>query len=165
MSIRLMSGLITVRWRYYHVGLLLDGLLSLGLMSSRAVVYWATVLSGYCLLGLCPLSRCPSGIMFCRATVQETCILWLTSRSGAPEVFLGERVLEICSKFAGEHPCKSVIAIKLLCIFIEIALRHGCSPVNLLYIFRSSFYMNTSGGLILNQTGKEILAVNIISKL
>ena len=29
--------------------------------------------------------------------------------------------------------------------FTEIALRHGCSPVNLLYIFRTSFPRNTSG--------------------
>ena len=29
--------------------------------------------------------------------------------------------------------------IKLLCNFIEIALRHGCSPVNLLHIFRTPF--------------------------
>ena len=33
--------------------------------------------------------------------------------------------------------------------FIEIALRHGYSPVNLLYIFRTPFPMNISGGLLL----------------
>ena len=33
--------------------------------------------------------------------------------------------------------------------FIEIALRHGCSPVNLLHIFRTPFPKNTSGGLLL----------------
>ena len=32
---------------------------------------------------------------------------------------------------------------------IEIVLRHGCSPVNLLHIFRIPFYKNTSGGLLL----------------
>ena len=37
----------------------------------------------------------------------------------------------------------------LLCSFIEIALRHGCSPVNLLHIFKTLFYKNTSGGLLL----------------
>ena len=30
------------------------------------------------------------------------------------------------------------------CDFIEIALRHGCSPVNLLHIFRTAFLKNTS---------------------
>ena len=33
--------------------------------------------------------------------------------------------------------------------FIEIALRHGCSPVNLLHIFRMSFYKNTYVVLLL----------------
>ena len=35
----------------------------------------------------------------------------------------------------------------LLCNFIEIAHRHGCSPLNLLHIFRTPFPKNTSGGL------------------
>ena len=34
--------------------------------------------------------------------------------------------------------------------FIEITLRHGCSPVNLLHIFRTLFPKNTSGWLLLN---------------
>ena len=37
----------------------------------------------------------------------------------------------------------------LLCNFIEITLWHGCSPVNLLRIFRTPFYKNTSGWLLL----------------
>ena len=52
-------------------------------------------------------------------------------------------------KFTGEHSCRSVISIKLLCNFIEIALWHGCSPVNLLNIFRTTFSKNTSGWLLL----------------
>ena len=56
----------------------------------------------------------------------------------------------MCSKkFAGERPCRSMILIKLLCNFIEIAFWHGCSPVNLLHIFRIPFYKNTCGGLLL----------------
>ena len=39
--------------------------------------------------------------------------------------------------------------IKLLCNFIEIALRHGCSLVNLLHIFRTPFPQNTSRRLLL----------------
>ena len=35
------------------------------------------------------------------------------------------------------------------CNFIEIALRHGCSPVNLLHIFRTPFLKNTSERLLL----------------
>ena len=48
-------------------------------------------------------------------------------------------VLKICSKFTVEHPCRRVTSIKLKSIFIENTLRHGCSPVNLLHIFRPSF--------------------------
>ena len=62
-------------------------------------------------------------------------------RSSHPEVFLEKGVLEICSKFTWEHPCQSVISIKLqlYCSFIEIALWYGWSPVNLLHIFRTPF--------------------------
>ena len=57
--------------------------------------------------------------------------LYLTSyRSSHPEVFRGKGVLKICSKVAAEHPCRSVSSISLFCNFIEITLRHGCSPVN-----------------------------------
>ena len=34
--------------------------------------------------------------------------------------------------------------------FIEIALWHGCSPVNLLHIFRAPFSKNTSGRRLLH---------------
>ena len=71
-------------------------------------------------------------------------------RSSPSEVFLGKRVLKICTKFTGEHPCRSVISIKLQNNFIEITLRHECSSVNLLHIFRISFLKNTSGRLLLN---------------
>ena len=60
-------------------------------------------------------------------------------RSTRLEVFLVKGVLKICCKFTGEHPCRNVISIKLQSNFIEIALRHGCSPVNLQHIFRTPF--------------------------
>ena len=66
------------------------------------------------------------------------------------EVFLGKDDLKICSKFTGEPPYRSVISIKLQSNFIEIALRRGCSPVNLQHIFRTPFLKNTAGGLLLN---------------
>ena len=59
-------------------------------------------------------------------------------------MFLGKGVLKTCSKFTGEHPCRSPISIKLQSNFIEIALWHGCSLVNLLHIFRTPFQQNTS---------------------
>ena len=61
-----------------------------------------------------------------------------------PEVLLEKGVLKVCSKFTLEHPCRIVISIKL-CNFIEIALWHGCYPVNLLHILRASFPRKTSG--------------------
>ena len=62
---------------------------------------------------------------------------------------LRKGVLKIFSKFTGEHPCQSVISIKLQSNFIEIALLHGCSPVNLQHFFRAPFYKNTYGRLLL----------------
>ena len=74
----------------------------------------------------------------------------ITQRSSPPEVFLEKCFLKICSEFTGEHQCQSVILIKLICVFIEITLRHGYSPINLLHIFRTPFPKNTSGRLLLS---------------
>ena len=57
---------------------------------------------------------------------------------------LSKMYSEICSKFTGEHPCRSV-----LCNFTEIILWHGCSPVNLLHIFKTPFTKNTFRWLLL----------------
>ena len=73
----------------------------------------------------------------------------MNNRNSPPEMFLGKDVLKICSKFTGEHSCRSMISIKLLCNFIEITLWHGCSLVNSLYILRALFWKNTYEGLLL----------------
>ena len=52
-------------------------------------------------------------------------------------MLLGKCVLKICSKFTGEHPCRTVISIKLHHNFIKITLWHGYSHVNLLHIFKT----------------------------
>ena len=70
-------------------------------------------------------------------------------RSRHPEVLLVKGILKICSKFTSENACRSVISIKLQSNFIEITFRHGCSPVNLLHVLRTSFAKNTSGWLLL----------------
>ena len=72
-----------------------------------------------------------------------------TTRSSRPEMFRVKDVLKICNKFTEEHFCQNVISIKLLCNFIEKTFQHGCSPVNMLHIFRTSFPKNTSGRLLL----------------
>ena len=69
--------------------------------------------------------------------------MW-NNRSSQPRVFLAKAVLKICNKFTGEHPCRSAVSIKLQSNLIEITLRHGRSPVNLLHIFRTPFPKNTS---------------------
>ena len=74
-------------------------------------------------------------------------VLIMVSRTSHSEVFLLKGVLRIYSKFTGEHPCRSGISIQLLSNFIEVALRHGCSPVTLLHIFRTPFLKNASGQL------------------
>ena len=83
-------------------------------------------------------------------------------RSSRPEMFLGKDVLKICSKFAGEHPCQSAISIKLLCNFIEIALRHGRFLVNLLRIFRTPFAKNTSRPLLLKFRLMKFQQINLL---
>ena len=77
--------------------------------------------------------------------------LLLIDRSSHPEVLSRKGVLKICSKFTGEQPWWSGISIKLQSSFIEIALRHGCSPVNLLQFFRTPFLRNTSRWLLLDR--------------
>ena len=53
-------------------------------------------------------------------------------RSSPSEVFWEKAVLKVCSKFTGEHPCRSAFSI------------------NLLHIFRTSLLKNTSGWLLLH---------------
>ena len=62
---------------------------------------------------------------------------------------LRKRCPENMQQIKGEHPCRSVISIKLQSNFIEITLRHGCSPVNFLHNFRTPFLKKSSGGLVL----------------
>ena len=69
-----------------------------------------------------------------------------------PEVFLGKGVLKIRSKFIGETPMLKCDFNKVAATlfkycglnFIQITLQDGCSPVNLLHMFRTSFLQNTS---------------------
>ena len=91
-----------------------------------------------------PLKTLKNGLKWVNFIKYEDC----NSKSSTLQVFLGKGIRKIFSKFT-EHPCRSVISIKFLWNFIEITLWHGCSPVNLLHIFRIPFYKNTSRGLLL----------------
>ena len=87
----------------------------------------------------------------------------VSSRSSHPEVFLRKGVVKICSKFIGEQPSRGVISIKLQSNFIEIALRHGYSPGNLLHIFKRPFPRNISGWLLLEfcKTTKKMKPLSV----
>ena len=63
-------------------------------------------------------------------------------------------------QIAREHLYRSVTSMKLQSNFIEITLQHGCSPVNLLHIFRTPFPKNTYGGLLLEVSIKEIIVTH-----
>ena len=74
--------------------------------------------------------------------------------NSTPEVFLGKDILKICSKFTGELPCRRTPMPQ--CDFNKVALeccRNHTSvwvfSLNLLHIFRTPFYKQSCGGLIL----------------
>ena len=114
-----------------------------------------TIINSPSVTVLCPriwgcLGPKPSDL---KKLLQSVTVFPSNCRSSHPDVFfLKKDVLKICSKFTGEHPCRYVISIKLLCYFIEITLQYRCSPVYLLHIFRTPFIKNTFGGLLLNKT-------------
>ena len=78
-------------------------------------------------------------------------------------MFLQKGFPKICNKFTGEHPRRIATSMKLQSNFIEITLRYGFSPLNLLRIFRTSFPKNNSGGLLLENLTElpvRVLAVS-----
>ena len=95
-------------------------------------------------------------------------------RTSPPEVFLGKAFLKMCSRFTGEHPCRSAPLLKWLYwnhtltwvfpqhppqrIFSLLEEDHFFKidlgtrlvfPVNLLHVYRIPFPKNTSGRLLL----------------
>ena len=74
--------------------------------------------------------------------------------------YSGKGVLKICSNFTGEHQCQSEISIKLPRNFIEITLRDGCSPVNLLHIFRTLFSKNEHLWVAASEHSKQVQNLN-----
>ena len=76
--------------------------------------------------------------------VPESLFNKVTDRSlSSSGVFCEKGVLKICSKYTGEHPCRNVISIKLLCTLPWVF------SVNLLHFFRIPFPQNTCRGLFL----------------
>ena len=84
-------------------------------------------------------------------------------RSSLSEVFLG-KCSEIMQQIYWRTPMPKCDfnKVKFSIKFIEITLvfSHGCSPVNLLHIFRTPFPKNTSDGLLLKYLVNHIEAVD-----
>ena len=73
-------------------------------------------------------------------------VLHCIFRSSPPDGLLVKDVPKICSKFILLRNCD----FNLQSNFIEITLRHGRSPVNLLHIFKTPLLTNTSSWLLLD---------------
>ena len=63
----------------------------------------------------------------------------LLSRNSHQEVFLVKGILKIRSKFTGEHPCRSVISIKLLATLLKLHFGMGVLLQFAAY-FQKTFY-------------------------
>ena len=84
-----------------------------------------------------------------------------------------KRCFENMQQIYRRPPMPKCNFIKLQSNFIEITLRHGCFPVNLLHIFRTPFPRNTSEWLLLvivlsnhkNNNCKVSISESIISMM
>ena len=77
-------------------------------------------------------------------------IYFITFQKQPPRGVLSKRCSENMRQIYRRTPMPKCDFNKVaLATLIEITLRHGCCPVNLLHIFRTPFYKNTSGWLLL----------------
>ena len=98
---------------------------------------WTAWFEPCCLVGEILIDEllCLKHVVFLKRICRNWQYMTMKFKSSRSEVFLVNGVLKICSK--------------LICNFIETTIWHGCSPVNLLHIFRTPFTKNTSGWLLL----------------
>ena len=68
-------------------------------------------------------------------------------------MFLKKVFLKLCSKFTGEHPCRSGTSMKLQSNLLKLHFGMRVFAVNLLYIFRTPFPKNSSGWLLVADGG------------
>ena len=78
-------------------------------------------------------------------------------RGNPTEVFLRESILKICNKFTGEHPCRSLISIKLLYNLIETHFGKSIllKNLNISNFFRTTFYEKTEQPFLLLNNRKS----------
>ena len=92
-------------------------------------------------------------------------IMWTWSRkhwrcrSSPPEVLLKRGVPKICSKFTGEHPCRSVISIKLLCSALQLYKNHTSA-----WVFSCFFIQYILPLPILNKVIMKIIKWHLVKK-
>ena len=68
-------------------------------------------------------------------------------------MFLKKGVLELCSKFTGEHPCQSGTSMKLQSNLLKLHFGMRVFAISLLYIFRTPLPKNSSGWLLVADGG------------
>ena len=71
---------------------------------------------------------------------------------------LRKRCYENMQQINRRHPCRSVISTKFLRNFIEITLRHRCSPVNLLHLSEKFFIRAPKEGGLLQGRSTYLLS-------
>ena len=68
-------------------------------------------------------------------------------------MIFGKRQKDTCVNGRGKNVMFDIpyteTAVQMFCTIFEIALRHGCSPVNLLRILRTPYLKRTTGQLLL----------------
>ena len=74
-----------------------------------------------------------------------------TLQKHSPRVVPRKRCSEIMRQIYRRTPMLKCDFNKVACNFIDITLQHGCSPVNLLHIFRTPFLKNTCAAPFLEQ--------------
>ena len=70
---------------------------------------------------------------------------------------LGKKCSENMQQIYRRTPKPKCDFNKVACNFVEIILLHGCSPVNLLHIFRTRFPKDTPGQLLLAMTQRLLI--------
>ena len=68
---------------------------------------------------------------------------------GVKNARFSEKFVHVLNEWFPRRTALGKVLLQMLCNFIEITLLHGCSPVNLLHIFKTPFYKNNPGGLLL----------------
>ena len=109
------------------------------LRNSHSEMFWKIIKHPKCNLKIVQNSWQILAMKFTFSKVTNS-LIPTTFRSSGPQVFLRKGVLKICNKYTGEHPCRSVISIKLLCSFNEIPPRHGCNPPSSKF---TAYFQNT----------------------